>query len=98
MARTRVRVRYNCRVAVPLSDIFTTRRPLIGMVHLLPLPGAPRWGGSMDAVVERALSDAAALQAAGLDGLMVENYNDAPLYPEAAPPETVAALAVWVRE
>ena len=32
------------------------------MVHLLPLPGSPRWGGSLDAVVERAVADARALR------------------------------------
>lgn len=52
----------------------------------------------MDAVLGTALADAAALEAAGLDGLMVENYADLPFYPEAAPAETVAALAVCVRE
>lgn len=81
-----------------LTAIFGPRRPLIGMVHLLPLPGSPRWGDSMEAVLGRALSDAAALEGAGLDGLLVENYCDVPFYPEAAPPETVAAMAVCVRE
>src|SRR5438552_6829584 len=85
-------------MAIPLTNIFTSRRPLIGMVHLLPLPGAPLWAGSMDAVLDRAMTDAAALEDAGLDGLLVENYNDAPFYPESAPPETVAALAICVRE
>ena len=29
------------------------RKPfVIGVVHLLPLPGSPRWGGSMQEVVE----------------------------------------------
>lgn len=68
------------------------------MVHLGALPGAPTWGGSMHAVVERAVEDAARLVEAGLDGVMVENYGDVPFYPEQAPPETVAALAVCVRE
>ena len=57
-------------MAVPLSDIFQAQRPLIGMIHLLPLPGAPRWGGAMDAVLERAVRDAKALETAGLDGLL----------------------------
>src|SRR5437763_15361482 len=83
---------------IPLSQLFTAPKPLIGMVHLLPLPGAPRWQGSMDVVIERALADAAALEAAGLDGPMVENYADVPCYPDEAPPETVAAMAVSVRE
>ncbi|HEV8308756.1 MAG TPA: BtpA/SgcQ family protein, partial [Methylomirabilota bacterium] len=35
-------------------------RLLIGMVHLLPLPGSPRWGGSLARVVDRAVADARA--------------------------------------
>jgi uncharacterized protein len=81
-----------------LREIFGTQRVLIGMVHLIPLPGAPRWGGSMDAVVSRALEDAAALEAAGFDGLMVENYADVPFYPDRVPPETLAGITLCVRE
>lgn len=78
--------------------LFPDRRPLIGMVHLLPLPGAPRWGGSMAAVAARALADAAALTDAGFDALLVENFLDAPFYPDRVPAETVAAMAVCVGE
>ncbi|HEX7117270.1 MAG TPA: BtpA/SgcQ family protein [Longimicrobiales bacterium] len=82
----------------PLAGVFAAERPLVGMVHLAPLPGAPLWGGSMDAVLERAVADARALAAGGFDGVIVENYGDAPFYPARVPPETVAALAVAVRE
>ena len=30
------------------------RCALVGMVHLLPLPGSPRWAGDMSAVLRRA--------------------------------------------
>ena len=83
---------------IPLDEIFTARRPLIGMVHLAPLPGAPLASGPLDAVVERAVADAEALAAAGLDGVLVENYNDVPFHPDRVPAETVAAMAVCVRE
>jgi membrane complex biogenesis BtpA family protein len=83
---------------IPLSELFPVSRPLIGMVHLAPLPGSPGWGGSMDAVLERAVADAAALEAAGLDGMVVENYCDVPFYPESVPAETLAAMSVCVRE
>src|SRR5207249_9999418 len=33
-------------------------RTLIGMVHLQPLPGSPRWQGSMARVIRAALADA----------------------------------------
>lgn len=81
-----------------LAALFGTPRPLVGMVHLPPLPGAPRWGGSMAAVLDRAAADARALRDAGFDGIMVENYLDAPFYPRRVPAETIAGLAVAARE
>jgi uncharacterized protein len=71
-----------------------TRAPvLVGMVHLLPLPGAPRFGGSMNAVVEAAVRDAMALAEGGFDAVLVENFGDVPFFPGRVPAETVAALA-----
>jgi len=35
---------------------------------------------------------------AGLDGVLVENFGDAPFYPGPVPPETVAAMGVVVGE
>ncbi len=66
--------------------------PLVGMVHLAPLPGSPRFGGSIDAVIEAAAADAATLTAAGFPAVMVENFGDAPFFPEGVGPETVAAM------
>lgn len=69
---------------------------LVGMVHLLPLPGSPRFDGSIDRVVETAAEDARTLVDAGFPALMVENFGDAPFYAESVPPETVASMTVAV--
>lgn len=66
--------------------------PLIGMVHLAPLPGSPRFGGQMASIVERAVTDAQRLEAAGFDAVLVENFGDAPFYAESVPAVTVAAM------
>ncbi len=71
---------------------------ITGMIHLLPLPGAPGFAGSVDAVRERALADAAALAEAGVDALMVENYGDVPFHREARDPVTVAVMTHLVAE
>jgi membrane complex biogenesis BtpA family protein len=71
---------------------------LIGMIHAAPLPGSPRWDGSMDRVVADALADARALTAGGMDALLLENYGDAPFTPARVEPATVAALTVVARE
>nr|ACU26469.1 predicted TIM-barrel enzyme [uncultured bacterium HF186_25m_13D19] len=47
----------------------------------------------MDAVLKAAIHDAEALIAGGMDGYVVENFGDAPFYPEQVGPETVAAMA-----
>jgi uncharacterized protein len=75
-----------------LAHRLGARRPLVGMVHLLPLPGSPGWGGSMDQVLDRARSDARALLEGGMDALLVENYGDLPFHPDTVPPETAATL------
>lgn len=74
---------------------------LLGMVHLLPLPGAPAYGGSMARVIEAAVGDAETLAEAGFPALMVENYGDSPFFGDTVPPETLTAMtaaAIAVRE
>lgn len=66
------------------------------MVHLMPLPGAPRHHEGMEAVLQRAIADARALATGGVDALIVENFGDAPFHPHSLPPESIAALTVAV--
>ena len=69
---------------------------LIGMVHLAPLPGSPGFGGDLDAVIATAVADARVLASAGFDGLMIENFGDAPFFADDAPKETIASLTAAV--
>ncbi|MFB6112328.1 MAG: BtpA/SgcQ family protein [Halobacteriaceae archaeon] len=72
--------------------IFGTSRPVIGMVHLPPLPGAPRFDGDRERIHEVARRDAAALAEGGVDAVMLENFGDAPFYPDDVPKHVVAEL------
>ncbi|MDA1096500.1 MAG: BtpA/SgcQ family protein, partial [Chloroflexi bacterium] len=81
----------------PFSPLFSSSRPLIGMVHLAPLPGSPRWGGSVAAVIDRACQDARVLAEAGIDGIIVENFGDTPFAPGRVEAVTVAAMTVATR-
>ena len=73
-------------------------RTIIGMVHLPPLPGSPRWDGAMARVVALALADAHALVDGGVDAVLVENFGDAPFTPGRVEPATVAAMSVVAAE
>jgi len=68
------------------------------MVHVGPLPGAPRFAGGIEAVLAAAAADARALEEAGFDALLVENFGDAPFFSDDVPKATVAALARAVTE
>jgi membrane complex biogenesis BtpA family protein len=76
-----------------LGAAFWAQKPLIGMVHLGPLPGSPRdTGAGMEATLARALADAQALEAGGANAIMIENFFDAPFAKEAVPAVTIAAI------
>jgi len=77
-----------------LKLLFGTPKYVIGMVHLLPLPGSPRWNAGMREVLERAVADAEALEGGGVDGLIVENFGDAPFCKGRVEAHTVAAMTV----
>ncbi len=81
----------------PFADLFGGLKPLLGMIHAKPLPGSPQ-GGTLDHVVDAALADAEILTAAGVDGMMVENFGDVPFAKDRVPPATVASLAIVCRE
>jgi membrane complex biogenesis BtpA family protein len=73
---------------------------LIGMVHLLPLPGSPGYsrGGVPEVrrMVDAAARDAEALLAGGCDAILVENMHDLPYLRGAVYAETVAAMTLGV--
>jgi hypothetical protein len=64
----------------------------IGVVHLKPLPGSPRWHGDMENVINNAIIDAQAYDRGGAHALFIENFNDAPFAKGSVGPETVAAM------
>ncbi len=83
-----------------LEDFFGVPKPVIGMVHLWPLPGAPGYSGyGMQMVIDQALRDAEALVQGGVNGLMVENMWDLPYFVgEEVKPEAMTAQAVAAAE
>ncbi|MFC2030110.1 BtpA/SgcQ family protein [Chloroflexota bacterium] len=84
-----------------LVDLFDVEKPVIGMVHLWPLPGAPGYSGyGMATILDHARRDAEALLEGGVDGLIVENMWDLPFYVgdsvrlEAVTAQAIAARAI----
>lgn len=59
---------------LPKIPLDLSIKPLIGMVHLPPLPS--------DNVFEHSIQDAITLENAGFDAILIENYHDTP-YPKS---------------
>lgn len=70
----------------------------VGVVHLLPLPGGPVASPGFGPVFARALADARALVDGGVDGLIIENFGDAPFLPGSVEPHVVAITSVIANE
>jgi hypothetical protein len=69
-------------------------KPIIGMVHLLGLPGSPKYDSKtgINGNLEWAMNDARALESGGVDAMMFCNEFDVP-YAKKVGPETVAAMS-----
>lgn len=77
-----------------LSELFGVSKPIIGMLHLPPLPGAPRYQGEpLSRIIDATLEELEHYREGGIDGLIVENQGDLPFAkPHGIGPETVAAM------
>ena len=75
-----------------MQTLFGEGKTFIGVIHLPPLPGSPRWDGDLSSVLEQAEREAAILTEGGANGIIVENFGDAPFRIGRVEPETVAAM------
>ncbi len=76
----------------PLLPAWAGLKPVIGMVHLAPLPGSPRARDRMNSVRLAAMRDTEALIQGGIQGIILENFGDAPFFPGPVPPHTIAQM------
>jgi membrane complex biogenesis BtpA family protein len=79
-------------------DTLGKKKVVIGMVHLLPLPGTPFYqADTMEQNLEKAVADATALYQGGADGCLIQTVDR--VYPAAdeADYARVAAMATIVK-
>ena len=82
-----------------LEQVIGTKKPIIAMCHLQPLPGDPQYDpeGGMEKVLEAARKDLKALQENGVDAVMFSNEFSLP-YLTRVETVTVAAMARVIGE
>lgn len=77
------------------SDLFAVAKPIIGMIHLPPLPDYAQSRG-IDHVIRHAVRDLHVLEGAGVAGVLIENEYDRP-HRITATPETIDAMTSITR-
>jgi membrane complex biogenesis BtpA family protein len=75
-------------------DTLGKKKVVIGMVHLLPLPGTPFYQkGNLEQALEKAVADATALYVGGADGCLIQTVDRVYSAADEADYARVAAMA-----
>ena len=77
--------------------LFTSRKPVIAMIHVWALPGTPAARLRLAEIERAALAEAKLYRDAGVHGLMLENMHDTPYLRGEVGPEIVSAMATIAR-
>ncbi len=59
-----------------MNKLDFSKKPIIGMVHCLPLPGTMKFKDNMAEIIAQAVSDAKTLEKAGVDAIIIEISKD----------------------
>jgi len=76
-----------------MKSLFASaRKVLVGVVHLQPLPGSPRFTANLREILDFAVADARAYERGGAHAVFIENFGDVPFTKASVAPETIAAM------
>ena len=76
------------------NSLFSSPKPVIGMIHLEALPGTPASRRSVREIESQALREAKIYREEGVHGIMIENMHDVPYLRGEVGPEVVAVMAI----
>jgi membrane complex biogenesis BtpA family protein len=63
---------------INFNKIFSTKKPVIGMIHLDALPGTPKHKGNVQDIFLKAMRESETYIEAGIDSIVIENMHDVP--------------------
>src|ERR1041385_3512409 len=75
-----------------MTSLFSSPKPVVGVIHVGALPGTPRSSQSVSELVIAARDEAKLYRECGVDGLIIENMHDVPYLRGEVGPEVVAAM------
>src|SRR6185369_15614204 len=75
-----------------MTSLFSSLKPVVGVIHVGALPGTPRGTRSVAELVRSAREEARVYRECGVDGIYIENMHDVPYLKGEVGPEIVAAM------
>lgn len=76
------------------DQIFSKKHSVIGMIHVLALPGTPQYQGSIQQIIDLAVEEAILYKKAGIDALLLENMHDVPYMKIKVGPEICSVMTL----
>ena len=75
-----------------MKNEFFKKKVVIGMVHLLPMPGNAAYKNNKEEIEKNAIEDAHTLIDNGVDAISLENFSDWPQYSTEVPLEAYSLM------
>jgi len=75
-----------------MKSEFFNKKKVIGMVHLLPMPGNASYRDNKEEIIRNAIEDAHTLIECGVDAISLENFSDWPQYSTEVPLEAYSLM------
>jgi len=79
-------------------NLLDIQKPIVGMIHVDPLPGTPKYSGNVKGIIGKALSEASIYRSCGIDALMIENMHDVPYLNRVVGPEIISIMSIILYE
>ena len=77
-----------------MQNFLKNSKSIIGMIHVDPLPGTPKFNSNIFDIIAKAKQEALLYKDAGVDILAIENMHDVPYLNRKVGPEITAAMTV----
>jgi len=82
---------------IKFKDFVKNNKVLVGMIHVLALPGTPGNKDSVQEIIDKAIEEAKVFKKLGFNTVMIENMHDIP-YTKIVGPEISTLMAIIGKE
>lgn len=76
------------------KPVFKIYKPVIGVIHVVALPGTPNYNGNVKEIIDHAKKEALIYKENNVDVIVIENMHDIPYLKRKAGPEITSMMSI----